>query len=1191
MNFNVGIKHNSLLDNSDESDVEPYGKAKRTSKSALFDDMVFDDTASSVDSSFQHGFATSKKQLVVKKQKKQQVHSLPSAKANQPKLKSTFDLPDSFREIFCFTKFNKMQSEAFDYLYGDNVTKGNCIISAPTGAGKTVLFELAMLNVFRHTTDYSNVKFVYIAPTKSLCMEKFESWKSKFKKVKVGFLTSDTSEPDAEVLGRSCILVTTPEKWDLLTRKWTEYKNTFDMLRLCMVDEIHTLKDMRGPVLEAVLTRMNRLCPNMKIIAVSATIPNISDIATWLRDYQTNEQALFLEYDESYRAVQLEKHVIGCSVHSKNDFQAETIYTSKLPSIVDKYSEGKPVLIFCSTRNSASVTAKYLAKHYKKTKNTTGGLADQVSESQLRECCKQGVAYHHAGLSYADRKLVENMFLTGSVHTLCSTSTLAVGVNLPAYLVIIKGTKMWSFSGYKEYSELDMLQMIGRAGRPQFETSGCAVIMTSNENQQHYDTLLAGTEDLESLLHLSLAENVCAEIELGTIENKHSALEWIEHTFFYIRFKKNPQYYKLGSRSNSPDAVLQNLSEEVIEKLIKCQVVVASKNSDLECTEYGVALSKHYVSLTTLQVFVECAHSCSLSAILRLLSKADEFSRLKVKHNEKTFYRDLNQNQGIRFQHKEKGKNNPVIHETEQKVSLLIQQELGGVDLSACRDYGRLLHALNQDKFFLFKHCLRILKCMVDCFVKKKDGISLKNTLLLMRSINGKCWDDSPMVLRQIQNIGVVSVRKLAKHGVNSIKHMKVLTATQIEYYLGLNVAGGIKFKNSVALIPELKINVSEPVVTKLGSALMGTFKIKIKADFPYDSSARQKNYADILCVRNDGLLVDFRRILVSKIQNSKVFTLQTEFDDLEHDYCFSIGCEEIAGINESCVVDTRKYVPADAAKSVGLSLEDSDTDEDIVQLLQHKGHCAKALSENHKDGNDNTNSSNHNKNRINKNSNHHKESAGKKEERKRLDNGNFACLHTCRDKMSCRHLCCKEGVLECNSKANSRHNTGTSSLAIPKRGSENTFVSVDETKEEGVKLPKLHTEHDMDVFSLSSTSEEDEMSNAANDYSITVYSPQCEDAQTVNLIEVGVPSEEDDELLKEVKELTRTTNMMTNSEAKKSMSVSFLTGERKQNEESKHYECVEERPEESQISIADSVGSDVTSCSLGFLGSDVEFE
>ena len=1168
MNFNVGIKHNSLLDNSDESDVEPHVNLKRVSKSALFDDMVFDDTASSVESSFQHGFAVNKRKVLVKKRKRQMVHNLAPAAASQQSLRLASDLPDSFNGFFTFTKFNKMQSEAFDYLYGEKVTKKNCIISAPTGAGKTVLFELAMLNVFRQTTDYKNIKFVYLAPTKSLCMEKFESWKAKFKKVEVGFLTSDTSEPDAEVLVKSCILVTTPEKWDLLTRKWTEYKKTFSMLRLCMVDEIHTLKDTRGPVLESVLTRMNRLCPNMKIIAVSATIPNIADIATWLRDYQTNEHALFLEYDESYRAVQLEKHVIGYPMSSNNDFQAESTYTSRIPSIVEKYSNAKPVLIFCSTRNSASITAKYMAKNYSRAKNKINGLADEVSESQLKECCKHGVAYHHAGLSYSDRKLVEKMFLTGFIEILCSTSTLAVGVNLPAYLVIIKGTKMWNFSGYKEYSELDVLQMIGRAGRPQFETSGCAVIMTSHENQERYDKLLSGTENLESSLHLNLAEHICAEIELGTIESRESALEWMEHTFLYTRFKRNPQFYKLkGSNSASPDSVLRVLCEEVIEKLIRCKVVVASKNSTLECTEYGVALSKHYISLNTLQVFVECSPNCSLSAVLKLLSKADEFSGLKVKHNEKTFYRELNQMQGIRFQHKDKHKVNPVIHETEQKISLIIQQELGGVDLSGCRDYGRLSHALNQDKFFLFKHCSRILKCMVDCFVKKRDGTSLKNTLLLMRSINGKCWDDSPMVLRQIQNIGVASVGKLSKHGVNSIKHMKMLTATQIEYYLGLNVGGGIKYKNSAALIPKFEINVSEPIVKNLGSALLGTFKIKIKARFPNKSPARQKHYADILCVRSDGLLVDFRRILVSKIENSKVFTLEAEICDSEKTFCFSIGCEEIAGINESCVIDIKKFVPADVARSVGLFLEDSDTDEDIIQLLHHKGYREQASIENH--------------------NNDHNGNLAKESKRKRLGNGNFACLHTCKDKMSCRHLCCRDGVLECVPKFNSRNHTETTPLAVPKYERQNILPSANEYKETCIKMPKLRNACDVDVLSLSSTSEDDEPVNAANNYSVTVYSPPCAQTQISNSMRFGVPDEDKDELLKEVKELTRRTNLIKSSETKPVIATSLIK-ECEQNEQSAHYDEILNK---SQNSIADSVMSKDASCSLGFLGSDVEFE
>jgi ATP-dependent DNA helicase HFM1/MER3 len=84
-----------------------------------------------------------------------------------------------------------------------------------------------------------------------------------------------------------------------------------------------------------------------------------------------------------------------------------------------------------------------------------------------------------------------------------STSSLAVGVNLPAYLVIIRGTQ--SFDGaWREMNEIDLLQAVGRAGRPQFDTSGCCVILTEQQHKERWQRLLAGSTPIESTLHLDL---------------------------------------------------------------------------------------------------------------------------------------------------------------------------------------------------------------------------------------------------------------------------------------------------------------------------------------------------------------------------------------------------------------------------------------------------------------------------------------------------------------------------------------------------------------------------------------------------------------------------------------------------------------------------------------------------------------
>ncbi|KAJ2842131.1 ATP-dependent DNA helicase MER3, partial [Coemansia erecta] len=127
-------------------------------------------------------------------------------------------------------------------------------------------------------------------------------------------------------------------------------------------------------------------------------------------------------------------------------------------------------------------------------------MSSAFTNSILNETVPLGIAYHHAGLSSSDRSRVETLFISGLIQILCSTSTLGIGVNLPAYAVIIKGTKGYSEGDYTEYSSTEIMQFIGRAGRPQFGPNGKAVILTETGMVDHYRSMVAGHEVLESTL-------------------------------------------------------------------------------------------------------------------------------------------------------------------------------------------------------------------------------------------------------------------------------------------------------------------------------------------------------------------------------------------------------------------------------------------------------------------------------------------------------------------------------------------------------------------------------------------------------------------------------------------------------------------------------------------------------------------
>ncbi|KAF2903958.1 hypothetical protein ILUMI_02220 [Ignelater luminosus] len=107
-----------------------------------------------------------------------------------------------------------------------------------------------------------------------------------------------------------------------------------------------------------------------------------------------------------------------------------------------------------------------------------------IQEVKIKEILVNGVCYHHAGLSPEDRRIVEDLFRNCNLPILVTTCTLAMGVNLPAHLVIIKSTKYYADGEYRDYGESMLQQMIGRAGRPQFDTSATAVILTTANDKE-----------------------------------------------------------------------------------------------------------------------------------------------------------------------------------------------------------------------------------------------------------------------------------------------------------------------------------------------------------------------------------------------------------------------------------------------------------------------------------------------------------------------------------------------------------------------------------------------------------------------------------------------------------------------------------------------------------------------------------
>jgi hypothetical protein len=243
-------------------------------------------------------------------------------------LVSVHELPDRFRPIFHYPVFNAVQSKCFDAVYNRN---DNLVLASPTGSGKTAILELAICRLIAGYAS-GGFKIVYQAPIKSLCSERQRDWARKFAPLGLmcAELTGDTDQAHSRHVQSANIIITTPEKWDSMTRRWKDHRKLMELVKLFLIDEVHTLQDKRGATLEAVVSRMKSIGSDVRFLALSATVPNSQDIATWLGKDSTNQHlpAHRERFGEEFRPVQLQRFVYGYNF-GKNDFSFDKILDTK----------------------------------------------------------------------------------------------------------------------------------------------------------------------------------------------------------------------------------------------------------------------------------------------------------------------------------------------------------------------------------------------------------------------------------------------------------------------------------------------------------------------------------------------------------------------------------------------------------------------------------------------------------------------------------------------------------------------------------------------------------------------------------------------------------------------------------------------------------------------------------------------
>ncbi|MFX0090603.1 MAG: DEAD/DEAH box helicase [Candidatus Hodarchaeota archaeon] len=579
------------------------------------------------------------------------------------------NIPAPFESWFPFEKFNKVQSESLDALLNSS---DSVVITAPTGAGKTVLGLLGFIKFLSERSDPSH-KALYLAPMKALTYEKTDEW-SQLQGITAEVLTGE-SPSTMERLSNADVIISTPEKWDSVSRKWSSPQYEFvNQTRLIVIDEVHLLDaEGRGDALEALVSRMKYICPQIRFIAMSATLPNYHLIAQWLNVPSSNQ----LVFGDSYRPSVLHKKIV--------DYFEEGRYTDRLRrsntvnELIEPFLEEKqPVLIFVSSRADTINCAKSILSHwddegkfgYFRTPETIE-LSKKVRNTSLKDVIFAGIAFHHAGLPKEDRAIVEEAFRRHQVKVLVSTSTLAWGVNLPARSTVIRDIYMRDpLKGRVEVSPIDIIQMLGRAGRPGYDSEGYGFVIVPSYKRKSYSKIISQDGvPVSSRLRSFLGEHINAEVCCGHIKSLSDAVNWIRSTFYGTWIaQKEPDPQRYNRR-------IEYVTQTVISTLLKDKILAGTEEA-LSATTMGQIAAQFYLRLKTAKVFDHWANDAKgveVVDVLCTIAQADEFATVPARKHEHKAIEQITGFVGIRKY--------TVMPWNERKVVFLIWLFLTGAEI------------------------------------------------------------------------------------------------------------------------------------------------------------------------------------------------------------------------------------------------------------------------------------------------------------------------------------------------------------------------------------------------------------------------------------------------------------------------------------------------------------------------------
>ncbi|CAI5948100.1 unnamed protein product [Closterium sp. NIES-64] len=472
------------------------------------------------------------------------------------------------------------------------------------------------------------------------------------------------------------MIVTTPEKWDVITRKSSDVSMA-SLVRLLVIDEVHLLNDDRGPVIETLVARTLRQVESsqsmIRIVGLSATLPNYTEVAQFLR---VNLDTGLFYFDASYRPVPLSQQYIGVSEPNfarRNTLMHEIAYEKAMNAV----KNGKQAMVFVHSRKDTVKTARILMETAQR--NGESELFNPQEQPQYKlmekdvmrsrnremgELFQAGFGIHHAGMLRPDRSLTEKLFSMGLIKSIHHAGMLRPDRSLTENLFsmglikhgvhqgmlhpdrslteklfsmglikhetfdmlcpdrslivklfsmgLIKGTQLYDakVGGFRELGMLDVMQIFGRAGRPQFDSSGEGIIITAHNQLAHYLRLMTHQLPIESQFVAMLKDNLNAEVVLGTVTNVKEASAWLGYTYLFVRMQANPLAYGMTWQDVAMDPGLvarrQALITEAARSLDRAKMMRFDERSgQLYVTELGRVASHFYIRYSSVETYNE----------------------------------------------------------------------------------------------------------------------------------------------------------------------------------------------------------------------------------------------------------------------------------------------------------------------------------------------------------------------------------------------------------------------------------------------------------------------------------------------------------------------------------------------------------------------------------------------------------